>query len=196
VALDVLDVVEFGGQRVVDVDDHDLPVGLALVEQCHDTENLDLDDLTRLRDELANLADIERVVVALGLGLLMDNIGVLPCLQPSVLGCGRCRACVIASYLREGSVVPEVALVGEAVPHEAQLALLDVLFDGVERLLFGDLVLSAIEPAAMRQLGPRTSIFALVQRGTSTTMLRIVCCSLAYSGMSCHGETSWPSFSM
>lgn len=32
VALDILDVVELGGQWVVYVDDHDLPVGLALVE--------------------------------------------------------------------------------------------------------------------------------------------------------------------
>jgi hypothetical protein len=44
------------------------------------------------------------------------------------------------SYLREGAVVPEVALVGEAVAHEAELALLGVLEDGVERLLLGDLV--------------------------------------------------------
>jgi hypothetical protein len=42
----------------------------------------------------------------------------------------------------------------------------------------------------------RTSIFALVQRGTSTTMFRTVCCSLAYSGMSWKGETGTPSFSM
>jgi hypothetical protein len=44
--------------------------------------------------------------------------------------------------------------------------------------------------------GVHTSIFALVQRGTSTTMLRMVCCSLAYRGMSCHAEMGWPSFSM
>jgi hypothetical protein len=41
--------------------------------------------------------------------------------------------------LREGTVVPEVALVGEAVPDIAELALLDVLLDGVEGLLLGDL---------------------------------------------------------
>lgn len=44
------------------------------------------------------------------------------------------------SYLGEGTVVPEVALVGEAVADEAQLALLGVLLDGVEELLLGDLV--------------------------------------------------------
>lgn len=58
VAFDILDVVELGCQRVVNVDDHDLPVSLALVEQSHDTEDLDLDDISGLRDELANLANV------------------------------------------------------------------------------------------------------------------------------------------
>ena len=40
--------------------------------------------------------------------------------------------------LREGTIVPDVAVVGEAVAHVAQATLLDVLFDGVERLLLGD----------------------------------------------------------
>ena len=43
------------------------------------------------------------------------------------------------SYLREGTVVPNVALVGEAVADEAELALFDVLLDGVEFFLLGDL---------------------------------------------------------
>jgi hypothetical protein len=42
-------------------------------------------------------------------------------------------------YLREGSIVPQVTLVGEAVANKAQLALLDVLLDGVEEFLLGDL---------------------------------------------------------
>jgi hypothetical protein len=46
---------------------------------------------------------------------------------------------IASSYLGESTVVPEVALVGEAVPHVAELALLDVLLDGVEGLLLGDL---------------------------------------------------------
>lgn len=44
------------------------------------------------------------------------------------------------AYLGEGTVVPEVALVGEAVADEAKLALLDVLLDGVKELLLGDLM--------------------------------------------------------
>lgn len=78
VPLDILNVVELGSKRIVDVDDDDLPVGFLLVKQSHDTENLDLLDLTRPGDKLANLADIERVIVALGLGLGVDDVGVLP----------------------------------------------------------------------------------------------------------------------
>lgn len=39
----------------------------------------------------------------------------------------------------ERAVVPDVTVVGEAVPHVAQFSSLDVLFDGVEGLLLGDL---------------------------------------------------------
>jgi len=120
VPLDILDVVQAGSKRVVDVNDNDLPVGLTLVEESHDTEDLDLLDLTGLGDELTNLADIEWVVVAVHLGLGVGGVGVLP-------------------GLGEGTVVPEVALVGEAVADEAQLALLGVLLDGVEGLILGDL---------------------------------------------------------
>jgi hypothetical protein len=70
--------VELVGQRVVDVDDNDLPVGLLLVNQCHDTEDLDLLDLAGVADQLTNLANVQRVVVTLGLGLGVDGVGVLP----------------------------------------------------------------------------------------------------------------------
>lgn len=78
VALDVLDVVELGGQRVVDVDDNHLPVRLLLVQQRHDAEHLDLLDLAHVADQLADLAHVQGVVVALGLGLGVDDVGVLP----------------------------------------------------------------------------------------------------------------------
>ena len=42
-------------------------------------------------------------------------------------------------YLGEGTVVPEVTLVGEAVTDETKLALLGVLLNGVESLILGDL---------------------------------------------------------
>lgn len=93
VALDVLNIVELGGQRVVDVDDNDLPIGLSLVDQGHDTQNLDLLDLAGVADQLADLANIERVVVALGLGLGVDGLGVLPGLTNALTRCpiNHCR---------------------------------------------------------------------------------------------------------
>ena len=41
--------------------------------------------------------------------------------------------------LRESTVVPDVTVVREAVADVAQTALLDILLDGVEGLLLGDL---------------------------------------------------------
>lgn len=77
-ALNVLDVVELSSKRVVDVDDNDLPVGLLLIKESHHTEDLDLLDLTGVANDLTDLADIERVVVTLGLGLGVDDVGVFP----------------------------------------------------------------------------------------------------------------------
>ena len=91
VALNVLNVVELSGKRVVDVDDNDLPIGLLLIDQGHDTQNLNLLNLTGVTDQLTNLANIERVVVTLGLGLGVDRVGVLPGLyiaDKTVRGCG------------------------------------------------------------------------------------------------------------
>ena len=83
----------------------------------------------------------------------------------------------------------------EAVAHEAQPALLDVLLDRVRALLLRDLrrVSAARRPAAPP---PRTSYLPLVQRGTSTTMLSSVFCAFAYSGMSWNGDTGAPACSM
>jgi hypothetical protein len=67
--LDVLDVIELGREGIKDIDNDDLPISLALVEQSHDAEDLDLLNLANIADLLADFADIERIVVALGLGL-------------------------------------------------------------------------------------------------------------------------------
>ena len=45
----------------------------------------------------------------------------------------------MSTDLGEGTVVPEVSLVREAVANIAELALLDILFDGIEGLLLADL---------------------------------------------------------
>lgn len=76
--LDVLNVVQLGSKRVVDIDDDDLPVGLLLVQKGHDTEDLDLLDLTGVANQLTDLTDVQWVVVTLGLGLRVNNVGVFP----------------------------------------------------------------------------------------------------------------------
>lgn len=99
------------------------------------------------------------------------------------------------TYSGESTIVPEIALVGEAIAHEPKLALLDVLLDGVEELFFRDL-LHHQHLAVLCSVVGHTSSLALVHRGISTTIFRIVCCSLAYRGTSWKGETGVPSFSM
>lgn len=79
-SLNVLDVIEFGGKRIMDVNYDDLPVRLSFIEKCHDTKNLDLLDLTCVANQLTDFADVERVVVTLGLGLWMNLVWILPCL--------------------------------------------------------------------------------------------------------------------
>ena len=79
--LDILNVVQLGSERVGNVDDNDLPVGLALIEEGHDTENLDLLDLASETNLLTDLADVERIVVTLGLGFGVRVVGVLPGLE-------------------------------------------------------------------------------------------------------------------
>ena len=78
VTLNVLNVVEFGSQRIVDIDGDDLPVGLLLIKQGHHTEDLDLLDLTRVANQLTDLANVQRIVVTLGLGLGVDDMRVFP----------------------------------------------------------------------------------------------------------------------
>lgn len=119
VTFDVLDVVELGREGVVDVNDENLPVGLSLVEESHDSEDLDLLDLSGVTDGLTNLANVERVVISEGLGLGVSVGRVLP-------------------RLGERSVVPDVTLVGETVANETEFALLRVLEDRVELLFLRD----------------------------------------------------------
>lgn len=138
-SLNILNIVELGSKGVVDINDNDLPVSLLLVEKGHDTEDLDLLHLTGVADKLTNLANIERIVVTLGLGLGVDGIGVLPGLKRAMLAINGEHVWTYKSYLGEGTIVPQVALVGEAVADISKLALLDVLLDGVEELLLGDL---------------------------------------------------------
>lgn len=76
--LHILDIIQPPSQGIVDINDNNFPVGLAFVEESHDTEDLDLFNLTGVSDGFADLADVERVVVASGFGLGVRDVGVLP----------------------------------------------------------------------------------------------------------------------
>lgn len=139
--LDVLNIVQLGCQWVVDVDDDDLPVGLLLVKESHDAQNLNLLDLPGVSNKLANLANVQWIVIALGLGLRVDGVGVFPglsgrqllmALPPAILGLDNTHA-------GECAVVPEITLMREAVANVSKLALLHILLDWVEELLLGEL---------------------------------------------------------
>ncbi len=80
-SLNILDIIELGRQWVVDIDNNDLPVGLFLIKQSHDAKNLDLLDLSWVSDQFADLADVQWVIVTLGLRLRVDNVGILPGLK-------------------------------------------------------------------------------------------------------------------
>ena len=51
----------------------------------------------------------------------------------------KCGRGVYGTYLGQGAIVPNVAVVGEHVGHKAQLALLGVLFDRVQTFRGTDL---------------------------------------------------------
>ena len=77
-SFDILNIVKLGSKRILDVDNDNFPVGLALIEERHDAEHLDLLHLADIADLLADLAHIEGIVVALGLRLGVGRLRVLP----------------------------------------------------------------------------------------------------------------------
>lgn len=143
--------VELGSKWVVDINDDELPVSFTLIEQSHNTKDLDLLDLTRVSNLLTDFADINRIVVTLGLGLSMNLVRVFPGLGKS-------------------TVIPDVTLVGEAVTDITKLALLNVLFNWVESIFLGNLLpkmkrlfrtLSAIQSSFFFSLARLSHIFYL-----------------------------------
>jgi hypothetical protein len=78
--LDILNIVQLGRERVLDVDDEDLPVGLAFIKESHDAEDFNLLHLPYVTHLFADLADVQRIVVAVGLGLAVLLSRILPSL--------------------------------------------------------------------------------------------------------------------
>lgn len=89
VSLHILNIVQSRSKGVVDVDDEDFPVSLTFVEEGHDTKDLDLLYLASVGNGFTDFADVKRVIVTVGAGLGVLDVGVLP-------------------SLREGTVVPDV----------------------------------------------------------------------------------------
>jgi hypothetical protein len=116
----ILNIVQLGRKRIVNVDDENLPIGLAFVEKGHDAQDFDLLDLADIAYLFSDFTDVERVVVAFCFCFGMNLVGVFP-------------------SLGESTVVPDVAMVGEAIPDVSQFTLFDILLDRIKRLLFGDL---------------------------------------------------------
>ena len=77
-SFDVFDVVEFGSQRVVDVDGDDFPVRFTFIKKSHCSKNLDLFDLAWVANLFANFTHVKGIVVTLCFGLRVCNIRILP----------------------------------------------------------------------------------------------------------------------
>lgn len=91
--LHIFYIVEFRSERIGHVHDENFPIRFAFIEESHDTEYFDLFDLTYVADLFADLADVERVVVAFGFGLDVRLGGIFPCLCKCVRVRGRACGC-------------------------------------------------------------------------------------------------------
>lgn len=81
--LDIFDIVQLAGHRILNVNDDDLPVRFTLVEKSHDSENLYLLDLSNISNLFADFANVKGVVVTFSLRFGMHLIGIFPRLQYS-----------------------------------------------------------------------------------------------------------------
>lgn len=113
--LDISNVVQLISQRIGHVDRDHLPVGFALIDQRYRSQDLHLDNFATFCHPVANFQHINGIVVTLAAGRRVQVLGVLP-------------------RLRQRTVVPDVAVVWEAVGDEAQLALFHVLLNRVQRV--------------------------------------------------------------
>ena len=151
--LNILNVVQLGCQRVIDVNDlvtlsaitlhkgidrtdQDLPVSLAFIKKSHDAQNLDLLDLTDVAYGFTNFANVKRVIVTLCFSLGVHVRRVFPSLFSiaAAQSNGIDITQSLKTNLRESSIVPNVTVVREAVANKAKFALFRVLDNWVERL--------------------------------------------------------------
>lgn len=81
VLVDVVNVIELFGKRILHVNDEDLPICFAVVQEPHDAEGLHLLDLTDVTDALANFEGVEGIIVSLGSSVGMYSIRIFPSLS-------------------------------------------------------------------------------------------------------------------
>lgn len=132
----ICDIVHLGSARITDIDDNNLPVGFAVIEEGHCPKDLDSFDLTSIRDLFTYLTSIEGIVVTRVLSVWVNMRGIFPSLMPSValsveswtVG-GKKEA---MTHSRKGAVVPDVPFIGENIAYEAGFIVLDVLLYRVE----------------------------------------------------------------
>lgn len=157
VSLDIFNVVQFLSHRVLGIDDDDLPVGLALIKECHDTQDLDWVHGARLHQVTTNLYAVQRIIIASALGVVVNFKRRLP-------------------SLREGAIVPNVPVIGEQVLDKTDLALLDVLLDGIHQLFLADLELGVGEARDLTDhvkeaLGLVSVQWDIMERANNLTLL-------------------------
>lgn len=79
-AFDIFNIIESSSERIMDINNDDFPIRLALIKEGHDAKDLDLLDLANVAYLLANLTNIQRVIVTFGFRLGVCGSGIFPCL--------------------------------------------------------------------------------------------------------------------
>ena len=65
---DILDIIEFRCEWIIDINCDEFPVRFSFVEKSHCSEDFDLFDLAWIADFFADFTDVNWVVVAFGFG--------------------------------------------------------------------------------------------------------------------------------
>lgn len=83
--LNVMDVIDLIGLGIVDVDGQHFPIGFSFVNEGHGAQDLDLNNGPPLVNSAADLANINRISVALASGAVVGVLGILPGLGQSTI---------------------------------------------------------------------------------------------------------------
>src|SRR5271156_951432 len=132
-SFNVFNVVEFRGKWIVDINSNEFPICFSLIKQCHCSKNLDLLNLSRISNFLTNLTNINGIIITLCLSFRVRHIGILPSLLINLHpNQGK------VTYLRNSSISKWIPMMRKTIPDKTQFALLNILFDGIVILLFGN----------------------------------------------------------